>query len=160
MISVSKTIPVNPPGTDIRLERADVWRGLEAKANNALPFVPSMTHCEVISQSGNVIEREIEFRGDRFGERVTLTEPEHVVFERTWGPVLGVIRNEIVQDAGGELRLRFAFDLELEGVAADSEQEREYEQTMSGDYLKAVDATLAAIRRWVREGTPTAAAEA
>jgi Domain of unknown function (DUF1857) len=160
VISVSKTILVNPPDTDIRLERADVWRGLEAKANNALPFVPSMTYCEVISQSGNVIEREIEFRGDRFGERVTLTEPEQVVFERTWGPVLGVIRNEILQDPGGELRLRFAFDLELEGVAADSEQEREYERTMSGDYLKAVDATLAAIRRWVGEGTPVAGAEA
>ena len=25
---------------------------------------------------------------------------------------------------------------------------------MKGDYLKAVDATLAAIRRWVREGEP------
>jgi hypothetical protein len=156
MISVSKTIPINPPETDVRLERADVWRGLEAKANNALPFVPSMTFCEVHSEADGVIEREIEFRGERFGERVSLHEPESVVFERTWGPVLGTIRNEILADDDGELQLRFSFDLELTGVDAGSEEEQAYERTMSADYLKAVDATLSAIRRWVREGTPAA----
>ena len=46
MISVAKTIDVNPEGTDVTLTRADVWRGLEAKANNALPFVPDVTAIE------------------------------------------------------------------------------------------------------------------
>jgi Domain of unknown function (DUF1857) len=160
MISVSKSVPVNSSEVDVHLEREDVWRGLEAKANNALPFVPAMTLCEVHSRTGNVIEREVEFRGDRFGERVTLDEPNSVVFERTWGPVLGTIRNDILEDESGELELRFSFDLVLEGVQPGSADEREYEQTMQGDYLKAVDATLAAIRRWVREGAPAAEAGA
>jgi hypothetical protein len=152
VISVSKTVPVNPAGAEPRLTRADVWRGLEAKAGNALPFVPAMTYCEVKSRSGNVIEREIELRGERFGERDTLDEPRSVVFERTWGSVLGTIHNDILEEPPGELSLRFSFDLELEGVEPGSAEEREYQETMSQDYLKAVDATLAAIRRWVREG--------
>jgi hypothetical protein len=154
VISVSKGVPVNPSGVEPRLTRADVWRGLDAKANNALPFVPVMSVCEVTSRVGDVIEREVEIRGQRFGERVTLSEPDSVVFVRTWGPVLGTIRNDILVDDAGELELRFSFDLEIEGVAAGSAAEREFEQTMMGDYLGAVDATLAAIRRWVREGTP------
>lgn len=160
MISVSKTVAVNPPDSDVHLTRADVWRGLEAKANNALPFVPVMSFCEVISRSGDVVEREIEIRGQRFGERVTLREPEHVVFERTWGPVLGTIRNDILEDERGELQLRFSFDLVVEGIEAGSAAEREYQETMQGDYLQAVDSTLAAIRRWVREGVPAADAGA
>jgi hypothetical protein len=153
MISVSKTIPVNPEGTDVTLTRADVWRGLEAKANNALPFVPSMTRCDVRSQTGNVIERDIEFRGEELGERVTLDEPHGVTFERTSGPVLGTIHNDILEDAAGELQLRFSFDLIPDGIADGSPEEDAYRATMEQDYLKAVDATLAAIRRWTREGS-------
>jgi hypothetical protein len=152
VISVSRTVPVNPEGAEPRLGREDVWRGLEAKAGNALPFVPAMTFCEVRSRNGNVIEREIEIRQERFGERVTLDEPRGVVFERTWGSVLGTIRNDILEERPGELSLRFSYDLELEGVTAGSAEEIAYEETMQQDYLKAVDATLAAIRRWVREG--------
>lgn len=152
MISVSTTVPVNPQDADVRLGRSDVWAGLVAKANNALPFVPSMSYCEVLSQEGNVMEREIEFRGDRFLERITL-EPEHTVtFLRHRGPVLGTIRNEIVQGADNELQLRFSFDLELEGAEPGGQAERDYEATMSADYLKAAESTLNAIRRAVREG--------
>ena len=157
MISIQKTIPVNPPDTDVELGRADVWRGLEAKANNALPFVPTMTFCEVSSQTDNVIEREIEFRGQRFGERVTLVEPEGVVFERTWGTVMGTIRNDILEDDQGRLQLRFSYDLVMDGVEAGSEQEKAYERQMSEDYMEAVVSTLAAIRRWTRDGHPPAA---
>lgn len=157
MISVAYKIPVNPEGTDVTLTRADVWKGLEAKANNALPFVPSMSYCEVSERSENVIIREIEFRGERFGERVTLNPQETVVFERTSGSVMGTIHNEILEDDGGELELRFSFDLVLEGVEPGSKEETDYEATMKGDYEKAVEATLAAIRRWAREGDPAQA---
>lgn len=157
MISVSYKIPVNPEGTDVTLTRADVWKGLEAKANNALPYVPSMTYCEVQDSGENWIQREIEFRGERFGERVTLNPQETVTFERTAGSVMGTILNEILEDEAGELELRFSFNLELEGVEAGSEEETDYEATMKGDYEKAVEATLAAIRRWAREGDPAQA---
>jgi hypothetical protein len=65
---------------------------------------------------------------------------------------MGTILNEILEDEDGELELRFSFDLELEGAEPGSQEEKDYEETMKGDYAKAVESTLAAIRRWVREG--------
>jgi hypothetical protein len=154
MISVSYSVPVNPEGTDVRLGRADVWKGLEMKANNALPYVPSMTSCEVTESGESWLQREIVFRGQQLGERITLEPQETVRFERTSGEVMGTILNEILEDDAGELSLRFSFDLELEGVEPGSAAEKDYEETMKGDYEKAVESTLAAIRRWVREGQP------
>jgi hypothetical protein len=156
MISVSNTVPVNPPGEAITLSREDVWHGLQLKAENALPFVPAMTRCEVIERTGDTIVRTIEFRGQELGERITFTPGSQVRFERTHGPVLGTIVNNLHEDEDGELLLTFSFDLELVGVEAGSQEEQDYEATMKGDYLKAANATLAAVRRMVAEGLPAA----
>ncbi len=146
MIKVSRRIPVNEPGQPT-LTRADVWQGLVMKADNALPFVPGMSHCEVLNrESDKVFVREIEFRGERCRERITLTPQERVKFERLDGSVLGTILNEIEEDADG-LGLRFSFELSLEGAPDGSPAEKEYGAIVEKDYLKAVDATLAAIRR-------------
>ncbi len=146
MFTVSRALPVNPPG-EPRLTRADVWRGLEMKANNALPFVPSISHCVVTERAGDrEFVREIEFRGERSHERVTLEPEQRVTFERLDGRVGGRILNEI-EEEGGELQLRFTYALEIAGIAAGSEEERAYAAGMEADYLKAVEATLAAVRR-------------
>jgi Domain of unknown function (DUF1857) len=149
MFTVSRALPVNPLGPDDqpRLDRADVWRGLEMKANNALPFVPSISYCVVTQRvSDTEFVREIEFRGERAHERVTL-EPQHrVTFERLDGTVSGRILNEI-EEADGELQLRFTYSLEVAGIPAGSDEERDYAAGMEADYLKAVGATLAAVRR-------------
>jgi acetylaranotin biosynthesis cluster protein L len=146
MIFVTHDLPVNAPG-EPRLDRAAVWDGLVLKANNALPFVPSMTFCEVTARHGDtVFDRDIDFRGQRFTERITLEAPHRVVFTRIAGPVLGTIANEI-EGAGNDLRLRFSFALVVAGVEGGSPAEQEYAESMTGDYLKAVEATLAAMRR-------------
>jgi Domain of unknown function (DUF1857) len=117
------------------------------KANNALPFVPSMTYCEVTARhGGTVFDRDIDFRGQRFTERITLEAPHRVVFTRIAGPVLGTIANEI-EGTEDDLQLRFSFALVVEGVEGGSPAEREYAESMTGDYLKAVAATLTAMRR-------------
>jgi hypothetical protein len=156
MIYVSHRLPVNEPGSP-RLTRSDVWDGLVMKANNALPFVPAMTHCEVVARHGDtVFDRDIDFRGQRFTERITLEAPHRVVFTRIAGPVLGTIANEI---EGGEddLGLRFSFALAVAGVPGGSEDESAYAAGMTGDYLKAVAATLDAVRR-IAAGEPAAVA--
>ncbi|MFI1401147.1 AtaL-like protein [Streptomyces sp. NPDC020681] len=95
MIYVSHQLPVNAPG-EPRLDRAAVWDGLVLKADNGLPFVPSMTFCQIVARHGDtVFDRDINFRGQRLTERVTLEPPHRVVFTRIAGPVLGVIVNEI-----------------------------------------------------------------
>jgi Domain of unknown function (DUF1857) len=156
MISVSNSVAVNPPGEAAELTRDDVWQGLLLKAENALPFVPAMTRCEVIERTDDTILRTIEFRGQEFGERITFAPQRQVRFERTHGPVLGTIRNDLDEDENGELRLTFSFDLELAGVEPGSKEEQDYEATMKDDYLKAAAATLAAVRRMVVERQPAA----
>jgi hypothetical protein len=146
MIFVTHQLPVNVPG-EPRLDRASVWDGLVLKANNALPFVPSMTYCEVTQRHGDtVFDRDIDFRGQRFTERITLEAPHRVTFTRIAGPVLGTIANEI-EGTGDDLALRFSFALVVQGVTGGSAEEKEYADSMTGDYLKAVAATLAAMRR-------------
>jgi len=146
MIKVSRRIPVNEPGQPT-LARSDVWQGLVMKADNALPFVPAMTHCKVLNrESQNVFVREIEFRGERCHERVTLTPQQNVKFERLDGSVLGTILNEIEDDAEG-LGLRFSFGLTLAGEADGRLRRNRHGATVEKDYLRAVDATLAAIRK-------------
>ena len=146
MIFVTHQLPVNVPGQP-HLDRAAVWDGLVLKANNALPFVPSMTYCEVTQRhSDTVFDRDIDFRGERFTERITLEQPHRVTFTRIAGPVVGTIANEI-EGAADDLRLRFSFALVVAGVEGGSAAEQEYAGSMTGDYLKAVAATLAAMRR-------------
>ena len=146
MIFVTHDLPVNVPG-EPHLDRAAVWDGLVRKANNALPFVPSMTFCAVTARhSDTVFDRDIDFRGQRFTERITLEAPHRVVFTRIAGPVLGTIANEI-EGSGDDLRLRFSFALVVAGVEGGSPAEQDYAESMTGDYLKAVAATLGAMRR-------------
>ncbi len=146
MIEVSRRLPVNEPGQPV-LTRSDVWKGLVMKADNALPFVPAMTHCKVLErESDTIFVREIEFRGEKCCERITLFPQERVQFVRLDGSVLGTIENLIEEDADG-LCLRFRFKLSLAGAAGGSPEKIEYGQVVEKDYLKAVDATLAAIRK-------------
>ena len=147
MIFVSHALPVNVPD-EPRLGQQQVWDGLVLKANNALPFVPAMTYCEVTRRhSDTVFDRDIDFRGQRFTERITLEAPYRVTFTRIAGPVLGTIANEVESTDDGDLALRFSFALVVTGVAGGSQAEQEYADSMTGDYLQAVAATLNAMRR-------------
>ncbi|MFK0113008.1 SRPBCC family protein [Streptomyces sp. NPDC091217] len=151
MIFVSHVMPVNEPGAP-RLDRTAVWQGLVLKADNALPFVPVMSHCSVVERySETCFDRDIRIRDDDFRERVTLEEPHRVVFTRLSGPVLGTIANEI-EGAGDDLRLRFSFALVLAGVPGRSEAEETYARTMTDDYVRAVTATRDAMRRRALSG--------
>jgi len=156
MIFVSHQLPVNVPD-EPRLTAGNVWDGLVLKANNALPFVPSMTYCEVTRRhSDTVFDRDIDFRGERFTERITLEAQYRVTFTRIAGPVLGTIVNEIeganeIEDLADGLKLRFSFALVVHGVEGGSAEEQAYADSMTGDYLKAVAATLNAMRR-IAEG--------
>ena len=146
MIFVSHARPVNEPGTPV-LSRQQIWDGLVLKANNALPYVAAMTDCVVTQRhSDDVFDRDIVLRGQPHTERIHLQAPKRVVFTRIAGPVLGTIANEIEGD-DDDLRLRFSFALVVSGVAPGSPEEQDYADTMTGDYLKAVDSTLGAIRR-------------
>jgi hypothetical protein len=146
MIERTKAIAVNEPGMP-RLTRSDVFAGLTMKANNALPFVPAITKCDVVERrSPQQFVRDIELRGQTMRELVTLEPERRVSFDRIAGPVLGTICNEIEESESGALRLRFSFRLTLDGVAAGSDEEAMHARNMEAEYVRAVEATLSAIR--------------
>jgi hypothetical protein len=152
MIYVSKEVAANEgiPTGQPKLRRSDIWRGLVMKAENALPFVPGMAKCNVVQRTPNGLVRDIVFRGEDARERITFHPEKKVVFVREFGNVDGFIVNEVL---GGDddLRLRFSFALQLVDAPSDSAEEREFREIMERDYLKAVDATLGAIRKMVAD---------
>lgn len=136
-------VTVNEPG-ELVLSRAEVWRGLEMKAENALPFVPGMQRCEVLEKGDGWLLREIQFGGQVIQERVTFEHEKRVHFERVAGAP-GWVDNVIDERPDGSLVLRFVF-----GVP---DEEEETARALEPTYRKAVAATLATVRRMVSEGT-------
>jgi ketosteroid isomerase-like protein len=151
MYHMSRSVPVNDDPHEPRLSRTDLWRGLVLKAENALPFVPQMSRCEVLERDDTWLLRDITVFGEDARERITFSPVERVRFERVGGRTLGTIDNEILEDERGELHLRFAFALEAEGIPPGSAEEQQHFAATETAYLNAVNATLAAIRRVARE---------
>lgn len=149
MYALSHAIPVNPPGAEPALTREQVWRGLELKAENAMPFVDGMTQCDVDERSGNTLTRTITFRGTQHREKATLFAPVKVQFERLDGT--GWIDNVISESEGG-LLLTFTFGISFPGIAEGTPEEQAQGDNMRGAYTGAVAATLNRVRQMVRDG--------
>lgn len=147
MIEVDKTLPVNPDGADqeVPLNRDEIWAGLMMKVDDAKPFVPLMTNCDITQRMENGVVRDIEFDGMALKERIIFYPKEKVEFLRVGvGDEMGTIWNEILEDEKGALQLRFAFELEIPGLSA--AQEDEYRERRATGYLNAVHATLEHLR--------------
>ncbi len=98
MYSLSYAIEVNPSGASPVLSAEQVWKGLEMKANNAVPFVPSMTRCEVVERRQHLASRDHGAERRRRGVRHILcassgpvrarrrrwVHPEHNQRKRYW----------------------------------------------------------------------------
>ena len=154
MFSVERSVPINAglaPG-EPALARRHVWLGLVLKAEDAVPFVPAMSYCHVTGRFENGLFRDIVFNGEAMTEKILYYPEEKIEFIRTSGIEMGTIVNEILEDADGELHLRFAFTLEREGLAPGSKEETEFAEGMARGYLIAVQATVDEIRRRVLAG--------
>lgn len=149
MYTLSYAIPINPDGAEPALSREQVWKGLEMKAENAIPFVNGMTQCDVIERDENTILREITFNGAQSREAITLYEPVKVQFERTDGT--GWIDNTISDSETG-LILSFTFGINFPGIEAGSSEEKSKGDSMRGAYVGAVAATLSRVRQMVAAG--------
>jgi hypothetical protein len=157
----TELVRANPEGADVRLTCADLWRGLVWKATMPTAFVSPIKACQILERLDDGFLREIEhvtaYGTEPVQERVFLEPERTVTFIRLSGSVLGRIVNRIEEDSDGELGLRFGYTLAVDGMAHGSPEEAEYRRTFSGGYLAAVDATLGALREFVRTGVdPTA----
>jgi len=153
-IKVDETLPINPSDTskDKILDRNDVWSGLLLKVYVATPFVPLMTECKVTDELENGIIRDIVFDGMHLRERIIFYPKTKVEFIRVgFGDEMGTIWNEIIGNDGPDLKLRFAFQLEVLNLSF--EAEKDYRERRAVGYLQAVQATIDQIRTMKVTGT-------
>lgn len=156
MYKLSRTILVNEP-SKTTLSRHDVWAGLLMKANNALPYVPIMSKCEVIERGEGWLTRDILLKDVPLREKVSFEPEKRVIFDRIGGDELGRIENIIGEDEKGNLTLTFSFGLTKKGIPEGSDAEQKHFAQMEGAYFGAVASTLAAVRRTVDEARAAAA---
>jgi hypothetical protein len=146
MISVDKSIEVNPAGTStqLKLDRAAVWEGLVKKAEFAPPYVKAITECRIIERDATGFVREAVINGETVREHVTFDPMNAVIFDRLPGAsAMGRIQN-LIEEHDGNLSLRFTFDLELQDSTPEKEQAMAV--AMERDYMAAVQTTLSRIR--------------
>jgi len=155
MIHSTATVPVNPPG-ETPLTRAQVWAGLVLKARDARLFLPPglCTRCEVVDERDTHIVREATIAGDDLREIITFEPQGKVTFFQAAGPREGAIVNELVEDAAGELQLRFYGYLGLRGKAPGGPEEQAEQAWMDGDqgYRSALVSTLKRTRELLAQG--------
>jgi Domain of unknown function (DUF1857) len=153
VFALSATIVVNPPDSEHKLTRSNVWRGLVMKAENPLEFVPSMEACQILERFEGGLVREILARGERWVERITFTPEVQVRFDRidAAGHPAGWITN-VLSDSALGLLLTFTFAVVIPGVDPGSEAERARGESMRASYVSAIEKTLATVRTYVCDG--------
>lgn len=156
MVHSTATIPVNPPG-EAELSRVQVWSGLVLKARDARQFLPPglCTRCEVVEEGATHFVREATIGGVDLREIIVL-EPgsAKVTFFQATGPREGAIVNELFEDEGGALQLRFYCYLGLRGKKPNGPEEQTEQAQFDGDkgYKAALLSTLKHTRELVAEG--------
>lgn len=154
MIYAVKEVSVNRfrEQSDPLLSRAQVWAGLLRKAHDGTRFIPAMTRCEVVAEEEGGLVRDVVIGGLPAREQVKFYPLRKAVYLRLSGPADGIIVNEILELADGELKLRFSFALQLKDVDSGTDAERKLSATLCEGYFSAVDTALAEIRRGVKAG--------
>ena len=152
MIRLSRDMPINEPGEEVVLNRNQVWQGLEMKAANAVPFVPSITECDVIERWEGGMLREIVHAGERLREYITQI-PERVIhFRRISDLTPGDIFNELYFNDDGALTLTFTFALDLPNIEPGTPEAVAFAAQLEESYLQSIRATIGHIRRLVSSG--------
>ena len=155
MIHSTATIPVNPAGAT-PLTRAQAWAGLVLKARDARLFLPPglCTRCDVTGESATHLVREATIGGADLREIITFEPESKVTFFQATGPREGAIVNELFEDEGGALQLRFYCYLGLRGKAPGGPEEQAEQAWMDGDkgYRSALLSTLERTRALLAEG--------
>lgn len=155
MIYSTATVSVNPAG-EVALTRAQVWQGLERKARDARLFLPPglCTRCNVTEESATHFVREATIAGQDLREIIVLKPGTKVTFFQATGPREGAIVNELFEDEGGELQLRFYCYLGLRDKASGGPEEQAEQAQFDSEqgYRAALLSTLKRTRELLAEG--------
>ncbi|MCR9283184.1 MAG: DUF1857 family protein [Rhodobacteraceae bacterium] len=155
MIYSSATVPVNPEGEPV-LTRDQIWKGLELKARDARFFLPPglCTHCDVIEQGDTHFVREATIASSDLREIIVLEPQRKITFFQATGPREGAIVNELFENEGGALQLKFYCYLGLRDKTPNGPEEQAAQKQFDSDegYKAALLSTLKHTRELVARG--------
>ncbi len=151
MYAVSVSMEVNPGGVKPMLTLDKLWRGLELKAEDPVPFVPGMESCQVIERMDDGFLREVVVRGQTFREILTFTPPVQIRFDRVEGEESGWIMNTLSESPIG-LLLTYTIAVNFMGVWPGTDEEKQKGDEVHFNYANALRQTLEILRARVAEG--------
>ncbi|KAH7409410.1 hypothetical protein BKA64DRAFT_396748 [Cadophora sp. MPI-SDFR-AT-0126] len=153
--NIAFTSPINPPGASPVLTRPQIWAMLQLKIRSAETFVPAAIQSTTVvsttthKESGNeVTVREITFVQDqrKVKEVVTAYADTRVEFEQPDGSHV----SNIVSDGADGLYMTYVFEWKHPGV--EGEELEKFKEKERGMSKLAVEGTIEAMRKLVREG--------
>ncbi|KAF8890620.1 hypothetical protein BD779DRAFT_1516055 [Infundibulicybe gibba] len=149
-LSFAASRPVNPPGATPILTEAQVWKGLHMKARKPMSFVPAISSCDVVSDSGDKVVRSVRF-GDAEPvlEAIELHEATIAYFEIS--SVGARITNVLSYDGDNNMLLTFTFANGIPGF--EPGKGRPGAEELNKTIGKGVEHTIERIRQLAREGT-------
>ncbi len=142
--------PLNPLLT--LLTREQVWQGLVLRARSPEAFVLGLDKANILSDSGEVLERELQFGAARIRDTVTLTPHEQVRYEThaTATHAGGSLTMLIEQSEDERMFIRFIYDTTMEN--ADPNGDTRYAEIVRSAYREADIDTVKTIRELAATG--------
>lgn len=118
--------PLNPLLGD--LTRAQLWRGLWARVENPLPFLPGLVASRVLRRSKESVDRELSFGQAVIQDRVTFQDEEWVRFDVAANAEHpgGSLTITIEEPQAGSFFLRFTYETSLSEVGGGDSKYVEY----------------------------------
>ena len=125
------------------------------KARDARLFLPPdlCTNCDVIEEGDTYVVREATIGGQELREIIAFEPGSKVTFFQAAGPREGAIVNELFEDEGGALQIRFYCYLGLRGQAPNGPEEQAEQQQFDSEkgYKAALLSTLKRTRELLGE---------
>jgi len=157
-LTTAYTAPINPQGVTPVLTRATVFAGLRRKVRKAQEFVPVIISCEVLSEDGNTVIREVEFKDGtgppgKVKEVCAEFDPTKVDFQQTDGTTISNIISDGPSGQPEDLFMTYSFEWKHPNVEEGSAEVEELLEKHKKTAKMAVDMTIETVRRMAKEGS-------
>lgn len=119
-------LQINDPANPLLLPltRAQLWKGLLFRVEDATPFLPGLESCRIVERHPDHLRRVLDFGAAVIHDTVTLAEAEWVRFDiaPTEQHAGGSLTISIEEPETGILFLRFAYATSFGDVAGSEDQ--------------------------------------
>lgn len=116
-VNFEHLIQINDPNNPLlaALTREQIWRGLWARVENPLPFLPGLEACRVLGRDSQGIDRELSFGQTVIQDRATFENESWVRFEVAANAEHpgGSLTITIEEPESGAFFLRFSYQTSL-----------------------------------------------